>query len=177
MLRALAPDTPVEDYADERDGHLGLRIGLNYAQKLVADIPDEQLCAQPVPGQVLNHAAFLLGHLIWAEDSALGLLGQKPMLGTEWKDSFSMGKTPGGDRSQYPSKETLVRTLEEVHSRLVAAYLAATPEMLAQPSPERLRARFATIGTAALGLMTSHRSLHLGQLSAWRRAMGLPGVF
>ena len=152
-------------------------LGLNYAQKLVADIPDEQMCAQPVPGQVMNHPAFLLGHLIWAEDSALGLLGQKPVLGPEWRDMFSMGKTPGNDRSQYPSKEILVKTLEEVHNRLVAAYLEATPETLAQASPERLRVRFATIGTAALGLMTSHRSLHLGQLSAWRRAMGFPGVF
>jgi hypothetical protein len=151
-------------------------LGLNYARKLVADVPEEQMCAQPVPGQVLNHATFLLGHLIWAEDSALGLLGQKPVLGAEWKDSFSMGKTPGSDPSRYPSKETLVKTLEEVHNRLVAAYLAATPEVLDQPSPERLRARFATIGTAILGLMTSHRSLHVGQLSAWRRAMGFPGV-
>jgi hypothetical protein len=152
-------------------------LGLNYAQKLVADIADEQMCAQPVPGQVLNHAVFLLGHLIWAEDSALGLLGQKPVLGPEWRDMFSMGKTPGADRSQYPAKETLVKTLEEVHHRLVAAYLEATAETLAQAAPERMRARFDTIGTAALGLMTSHRSLHLGQLSAWRRAMGLPGVF
>ena len=54
----------------------------------MADVPDEQMCAQPVPGQVLNHAVFLLGHLIWAGDSVLGLLGQKPVLGTEWKDSF-----------------------------------------------------------------------------------------
>ena len=151
-------------------------LGLSYAQKLVADVPDEQMCAQPVPGRVLNHAAFLLGHLIWAEDSALGLLGRKPMLGPEWRESFSMGKAPGDDRSQYPSKETLIKTLEEVHGRLVAAFAEATPEVLAQPAPERLRGRFATVGTAAMGLMTMHRSLHLGQLSAWRRALGLPSV-
>jgi hypothetical protein len=27
-----------------------------------------------------------------------------------------------------------------------------------------------------LHLITTHPMLHLGQLSAWRRAMGLPGV-
>jgi hypothetical protein len=152
-------------------------LSLGYAQKLVADVPDEQMCAQPVPGRVINHAAFLLGHLIWAEDSVLALLGHKPVLGSEWRDSFSMCKTPGDDRSQYPSKESLVKTLEEVHGRLAAAFAEATSDVLAQPAPERLRGRFATVGTAAVGLMTFHRSLHLGQLSAWRRALGLPGVF
>lgn len=37
-------------------------LNLAYAQKLVADIPDEQMAAQPVAGQTLNHAAFIIGH-------------------------------------------------------------------------------------------------------------------
>ena len=111
-------------------------LSLGYAQKLVADVPDEQMCAQPVPGRVMNHAAFLLGHLIWAEDSAIGLLGHKPMLGSEWRDSFSMGKTPSDDRSQYPSKESLVKTLKEVHGRLAAAFAEAAPTFLPSRPPK-----------------------------------------
>jgi len=106
----------------------------------VADVPDEQMCAQPVPGRVLNHAAFLLGHLIWAEDSALGLLGRKRCWGPSGASRLPWAATPGDDRSRYPSKESLVKTLEEVHSRLVAAYVEATPEVLAQPAPERCAA-------------------------------------
>ena len=41
-------------------------LNLWYSQKLVADVPDEQMCAQPVAGRVLNHPAFLLGHLAWS---------------------------------------------------------------------------------------------------------------
>ncbi|HEX3659252.1 MAG TPA: DinB family protein [Pirellulales bacterium] len=148
-----------------------------YLHQLVADLPEEQLVAQPVAGQTLNHAAFLLSHLAWAEDAALGLLGVKPRLGGEWKEMAAMGTTPQADRARYPSKDSLLTTLDEVHARLVTAYGEAAPELLAQPAPERMRARFATIGIAASGLMTSHRSMHLGQLSAWRRALGYPGVF
>jgi len=53
----------------------------------------------------------------------------------------------------------------------------ATSEALAQPAPERMRSRFATVGQMIYGLMTAHEATHLGQFSAWRRAIGLPSVF
>ena len=39
------------------------KLNLWYSQKLVADLTDEQMCAQPIDGRVMNHPAFLLGHL------------------------------------------------------------------------------------------------------------------
>ena len=56
-----------------------------------------------------------------------------------------------------------------------AATLAAT---LATPHPhEGARKYFPTIGDHVVFLMTSHEMDHLGQLAAWRRAMGLgPGL-
>jgi hypothetical protein len=150
---------------------------LTYAQKLVADVPDDQMCAQPVAGRVMNHPAFLLGHLAWAEDGVAGMVGGKPALGADWKALFGMGETPLADRSRYPAKDALLKELEGAHARLVAAASAATPEMLAQPAPERMRNRFPTVGNMLAGLMTLHASSHLGQLSAWRRAMGFPSVF
>ena len=150
---------------------------LTYAQKLVADVPDEQMCAQPVAGRVMNHPAFILGHLAWAEDGIAGLVGGKSALGADWKALFAMGETPQADRPRYPSKDALLKALEGAHARLVAAASAATPEALAQPAPERMRGRFPTVGNMLTGLMTAHASMHLGQLSAWRRAMGFPSVF
>jgi hypothetical protein len=150
---------------------------LTYAQKLVADLPDEQMCAQPVPGRVMNHPAFILGHLAWAEDGAASFLGGEPTLGADWKALFGMGETPQADRSRYPAKAALLKELEGAHARLVAAVSGATPDVLAKPAPERMRNRFPTVGHALLGLMTGHASSHLGQLSAWRRAMGFPSVF
>ena len=49
--------------------------------------------------------------------------------------------------------------------------------ILAQENPiEGFRSRAPTIGDAANFLMNSHAMFHLGQLSAWRRAMGLASI-
>src|SRR5262249_20852728 len=152
-------------------------FNLFYAQKLVADVPDEQMCAQPVPGRVMNHAAFVLGHLAWASENGINLLGQQSARAAEWLEVFGGGATPLADRSRYPAKAALLQRLEEAHAHLASAVGKATPEALAQPAPERMRARFPTVGHMLVGLTTSHEAAHLGQLSAWRRALGLPSVF
>jgi DinB superfamily len=151
-------------------------FSLTYARKLVEDVPDEQMCAQPVPGRVMNHAAFILGHLAWAGDNGVARLGGTPAR-ADWKELFGMGAQPLAERSRYPSKAALLEALADTHARLTAAAAAATPETLAQPAPERMRSRFPTVGHLMVGLMTSHESSHLGQLSAWRRALGWPSVF
>jgi hypothetical protein len=46
---------------------------------------------------------------------------------------------------------------------------------LAQPLPdERYRHIFPTIGHALLHILTAHAAVHVGQVSVWRRAFGLP---
>ena len=152
------------------------KVNLGYAQKLVADIHDDQLCAQPVAGRVMNHAAFVLGHLAWTSDSVVRLLGVQPTGAAEWKDLVGMGAKPLSDRSRYPLKAALLKALEDAHGRLLAAVSSAKPEVLAQPAPEQLRSRFPTLGHLLLAMMTMHEATHLGQLSAWRRAQGLPSV-
>ena len=48
---------------------------------------------------------------------------------------------------------------------------------LAGPLPdERYRDVFPALGHAILHILTVHTAIHLGQLSPWRRAMGLPIV-
>ena len=162
-------------------------FSLGLAGKLVEAVPDDQLCAQPVPGQVMNHGAFILGHLAWTSDQAIALL--KPStpaaaaLGeAAWNDAgskelFAMGAKPLADHSRYPSKAVLLSHLEEGHGRFASAVTKLTPETLALPAPERMRGRFPTIGNVVVALLTSHESSHLGQLSAWRRALGYPSLF
>src|SRR5678810_1005920 len=83
-------------------------FNLHYTQRLAADVPDERLADQPVPGRLMNHGAFLLGHLAWASDNGLRYLGGEPELPAEWKDVFGTGATPLAERSRYPSKEELL---------------------------------------------------------------------
>jgi hypothetical protein len=159
---------------------------LGSAKKLVADLTDEQMCAQPVPGRVMNHAAFILGHLAWtsevgvnllkASTPAAAVLGDSAWNDAAWKELFAMGAKPLPDAKSYPSKEKLLAALEDGHTRFAAAMKGVTPEILGQPAPERARSRFPTLGHLLIALLTAHEASHLGQLSAWRRALGLPPV-
>lgn len=151
-------------------------FALNYAKMLVADVPEEQMTAQPVPNRVINHPAFLLGHLAWANDNAVALVGGAPQL-AHLKETYGMGAKPSADRATYAPKSQLIDWLGQAHRSLLAAVESATPEALAKPAPERMRGMFPTVGTMLAGLMTGHYTNHLGQLSAWRRAMGLPSLF
>jgi len=73
-------------------------------RKLAADVPDEQMCAQPIAGRVMNHAAFILGHLAWASDNCMLLLGDTRAFEDKYKELFGMGAKPLSDRSLYPTK-------------------------------------------------------------------------
>jgi hypothetical protein len=147
-----------------------------YAQRVIADLAEEDLCKQPVQGVTMNHAAFLIGHLAWANDNGVKLIGGTPVLGG-FKELWGTGATPSPERSLYPSKADLLRTLEVSHARLAEAASKASKGQWKAPAPETMRAKFPTIGHILLGLMTSHYAVHLGQLSAWRRAMGFASVF
>ena len=93
-------------------------FGLAYAQKLVADVPDEQMCAQPVPGRVLNHAAFLLGHLIWAEDFRAGVA--RPQAGA--------GAPSRANRSLWATRRaTIARNTRRRNARQNAQGISRSP--------------------------------------------------
>jgi DinB superfamily len=147
---------------------------LVYARKLVADLHDDQMTTQPVSTCVLNHAAFIIGHLAWVCDFGVTLLGETAAIDPKWRDLFSLTAKPVSDRSVYPSKVVLVKAFEDAHTRLATVALAAKPELLQLPPPERFRNRFPALAPLMLHMLTNHEAVHLGQLSAWRRACGLP---
>ena len=151
-------------------------FNLWYGQALVADLHDEQLAEQPAQG--CNHPAWVLGHLAAIADLGLQLLGKPLALSAEWHELFDPGSIPSPERSLYPSKTELVATYEAAHDRLVDAITAGTdPDRLARPNPiSDLRRVLPTLGDLLAHILTTHESTHLGQLSAWRRQLGLPLV-
>ena len=51
---------------------------------------------------------------------------------------------------------------------------AADPAVFETPFPdERRRPTFPTLGDYTAFVMTTHEGSHIGQIAAWRRAMGL----
>jgi len=150
-------------------------FNLTYAKMLVADLDAQQMTTQPHPK--MNHPAWVLGHLATSSEFGCSMLGLEAKLPADWSEKFGNGSTPvpGGD---YPGKDTLLSTLEETHQRLTIALEAADAATLGSQMPnEEFRRVMPTLGDGLVFLATGHECTHLGQLSAWRRAVGLGSVF
>lgn len=150
---------------------------LDYCESLIANIDDERFAFQPLPG--VHHPAWIVGHLAVVIDFVPALLGQEKALPDSWRALFGPGTKEQADRSLYPSKAELWEALVRGHQRAAEVVAAAPTEVLGQPNPtgvERL-AGFKTVGELVFALLTSHEAIHLGQLSFWRRCVGLPVIF
>lgn len=147
-----------------------------YAQRLVADLSEEDMVAQPIRAVTMNHPAWILSHLNAYAPVVTGILYSEPVE-DPIDHPFGRSSTPLADRSAYPSRDELIRSFVDGYDQLVDA-LAIVPEAsLAEPPPiERWLARFPTVGHLPVYFVAKHNAQHLGQLSAWRRAMGRPPV-
>jgi hypothetical protein len=150
---------------------------LDLAQRLVADIP----CARfaEIPHEGAKNPAWILSHLTIASGMGADYLGDSagdlagvPM---EWVPLCMPGSEPKAERGLYATKDEIMGHLQRVHGLLAERFMAAGDDRLAQefPNPD-YRSAFPTLGDAAYYLMAFHEPWHLGQLSAWRRASGLP---
>jgi uncharacterized damage-inducible protein DinB len=152
------------------------RFNLWMAKKAVEDLTDEQMTQQPRPG--MNHAAWILGHLAMERVFLRDLLGIGQSAPEGWAELFMTGTKPVAEAGKYPPKAELLAKLEETHALVEEAFRKVSDEDLDRETPhERLRQRFPKVGDVVVGLMTSHAGSHLGQLSAWRRAMGIKSIF
>ncbi len=147
-------------------------FNLRYAEMLVNDVSAEQMTVQP--GGVINHPAWSLGHLVISADHLGQLMGLESNLPGGWSETFKTGGEPSGDASAYPSKEEILGALKEQHARNGEAVKNFDTSRFAEPHPDEGRRKyFPTLGDQIVFLMTSHEMDHLGQIAAWRRAMGL----
>ncbi len=148
----------------------------DYVKKLVADVSDEGMCSQPIPGITLNHPAWTLSHLTPYPPMLAAMVKGEP-----FKDAidspFAKGSSPSSNPRDYPNKEQILADYLLAHDTLATALQDAKPEALSAPTPlARWQQRFPTIADALLYVGISHEATHLGQLSAWRRAGGRPPI-
>jgi hypothetical protein len=148
-----------------------------YCHKLTDDLDDAQIATQSAAG--INHPAWILGHLAIAIDYALQCVGERGICPPEWHKLFGPGSKPSTDRAAYPSKAEMLTVIDAGHARVSELARSADPERMAKRHTvpfEFLQQNLPTVGDLLAHLMTTHVAVHLGQLSAWRRLMGLPGV-
>ncbi len=147
-----------------------------YAARLVADLSNDDMVAQPIAGTSMNHPAWIVGHLSAYPPALTAMVrGQTP---TDPMDHpYGKGSRPINDRSAYPLRCEHLEAFFRLHDELDGALRSADPAVLDEPiAITRWTERFPTIAHACVYLMTTHEATHLGQLSAWRRAGGKPAV-
>lgn len=157
-----------------------LLFHLEFARRLVGDLEPAQMTLVPGAGHE-NHPAFTLGHLVTGLDMTSQDLGLPSELPPGWAELFSRRgpsdrRLPQMDAS-YPKRDELLDELARQTHRVVDALDGADPVWLAAESePWKLSAFLPTNMDCVLFMTCAHSSMHLGQLAAWRRAVGLPAA-
>jgi hypothetical protein len=149
---------------------------LHYALALVDDLTDEQMVLRP--GGNMNHPAWILGHVGLYHPAAVHLLAGETFDDPKNDPLFGFGgRGPVDSLSAYGDKQSIVSRFADGHERVAQALLNARPEQFSQPpSLERWAHAYPTVEFMLPDLLLHHESLHIGQLSIWRRAAGLPAV-
>lgn len=161
----------------------GGKASLGYAVRLLKDIRPEQFARQiDLGGRRVraNHPAFCYGHLSlypFNLQTMLGIEPTAPPAPGSWPDLFSAGQEcrDDPDGSIYPPMEEIVAHFRDGYEALFASIAGLPDGAFEAPNPRegRLREMFPTLGGFVNFMCTCHLMVHAGQVSTWRRCMGL----
>ncbi len=156
----------------------GAELLLRYAEQLVTSAPADSFARMPMKD--VNSAAFNIGHLSTYGDRVCAMLGRNDLI-TPMPysvDLFKAGAPCLDQPGLYPEKDVLVATFFERQRRAIEAFRGTTDAALAAENPAegRFKEMFPTVGGAVAFLLGGHVAMHLGQVSTWRRVMGLGSV-
>lgn len=147
-----------------------------YAQRLTADLSDADMLAQPIQGVTMNHPAWLLSHLL-AYAPVLEMILQGEPVEDPIAHRHGRGSTPMADPEHYLPRDELIAEFDDAYARAGHAFEQVSEHWLTTTTPiKRWVERFPTIAYLPGQFLVKHMATHLGQLSAWRRAMGRPAV-
>jgi len=150
---------------------------LEYFESLVEDLPERGL---EVQGGGNGHSAlWLLGHMAISVDFGNQVLEQETVCPARWFVAFGPGSS---DEIKKPDKYDATEMIEIIRTgypKLQELAMAADESLLAESHPVEilLGSALKTKGDLLGHLLTTHLSLHLGQLSFWRRLQGQQPLF
>jgi hypothetical protein len=163
-------------------------LSLYYGEVLLKGVTPEQFARLAAPkGTPIqsNHPAFVYGHLSYYPKRMLEMLGQPAGVTAhpdpaKWDLLFKAGAELRDDPQGtiYPAMPGLTKFYFDGY-RAVLATLAATSDadlLKSNPAEGRMKEMFPTVGAVINFLMGGHQMSHFGQVSAWRRMVGLPSA-
>jgi hypothetical protein len=160
----------------------GAKATITYAERLLAGVSGEIFARKPsVSGTRvdINHPAFIFGHLSTYPVQIAEMLEldtASMAVPPKYFEQFKAG-CPCHDDTEgtiYPSMSELTERYFSTYRALLAALPGAREELYAKEltEPSR-RERFGTVGAFTTYILLAHPQSHLGQMSGWRRCMGL----
>ncbi|KAA5542803.1 DinB family protein [Roseiconus nitratireducens] len=149
---------------------------------MLAGVSQRQFARFAIAGNTViesNHPCFILGHLSLYAPRVVSELGGD-CSGIEPTEEFVRHFSKDArcvddpDGNIYPSMEQVVETFRQGHAAALQTLQQTPDAVFQQPNPnERMQEKFPTIGAMHAFYLGGHFMLHIGQFSAWRRAMGL----
>ena len=145
---------------------------LDYLREQVADVSPADMVT--IPNGVANHPAWVIGHLTHTCQMIGGVVGLGEWLPRDWAKRFGTDSTPISDANAYEIKNHALAMLTDAQGRVMRAVAEVTDAQLDQPFPDpAFRDVFPTVRHALTQVLVGHTSMHVGQITVWRRAMGL----
>lgn len=153
------------------------RTMLGYADRLLEGITQDKFARMP-EGVETNHPAFNFGHLAIYPEPLLRYLGRDDLAIDEshYANIFGMKCQCKDDPEGtiYPHMTEIVERFRTRHAVLLGVLPETDDEVFQQTNPiEGMRERFPSVGALTAFMLGGHAMMHLGQISTWRRCMGL----
>lgn len=152
------------------------RALLGLGQALLNDVETSKAGCKP-KGVDTNHPVFIYGHLSIYPDMVLGAIGREDLKdpkSEQWHEHFMHGKDCKDGCKDYPTLAEVKAHWVERYETVINALADVDESIFANECPfEGLRKRCATLGEMVNFMLVMHTSFHLGQMSTWRRCVGL----
>lgn len=161
------------------------KLARAYGERLLVGIKPEQFARKAVVnGKTIdaNHPAWVYGHLATYPTkiaTIVGLDGAKFAPPANFEELFKDG-TPSLDDAAaqtYPGMESITSAFFKTHDALLEALAGVDDaKLLAPTADEKARQRFPLVGGRISFMCNNHLMMHFGQVSTWRRCVGLPAA-
>ena len=169
-------DTMTNQAIDSHITHIvaALEKCVGYGRSLLPDIDPATFAHMPMAN--FNHPAFNYGHLSFYPNFWFEMVG-RPDAVSELPyptEVYAHGSECVEQDGRYASMDVITSAFFETHERAMEILPTVDPDLLRNELPEGpYRDFFGLVGNALTFMTCSHTMMHLGQVSMWRRAMGL----
>jgi hypothetical protein len=139
----------------------------------IANVVSGKMTTQP--NGIMNHPAWVLGRLTFGCQTLGGEFGLPPWLPASFAERFGTGRIPVADSRLCEPRDEAIAMLDAAANRISSAVIQLASAQPDLPLPdEKVRVPPPTVRHAIRQVLVAHPANHIGQLTLWRQATGLP---